>query len=141
VISPKPPLLLQTSTKLAVADLKTAAKRQYAAFGRFSQTSLTACVRFARLSAKRYFALECFARTRTGFVALNEPHQPRLGSLALPRSPESGVEVSTHAKNLSRKKTLYLEDFLWMCLYLVVSLQFQHLAPLVGEHHEHFFVI
>jgi len=113
----------QTSTMLAVAVRKTAGKRQYAAFGRFSQTGLTACVGFALLSAKRYFALECFARTRTGFVALNEPNQPRLGSLALPRSPESGVEVSTHTKNLSREKTLYLEDFLWMCLYLVVSLQ------------------
>src|SRR5215469_10250343 len=87
-------------------------KRQYAASGRFFQTGLRRCVRFALLSAKRYFALECFARTRIGFVALSEPNQPRLGSPALPRSPESGVEVSTHAKFLSRKKTLYVEEFL-----------------------------
>jgi hypothetical protein len=70
-----------------------------------------------------YFALECFAKTRTGLVALNVPNHPRLGPLALPRSPESGVEVSMRAKFLSREKTQYVEEFLCMCLYLVVALQ------------------
>jgi hypothetical protein len=48
---------------------------------------------------------------------------PRLGSLALPRSPESGVAVSTRAKFLSREKTQNLESFFPPCLYLVVRLR------------------
>src|SRR5258708_23970274 len=59
----------------------------------------------ANFARSRYFALGCFAKTRAGFVGKTGPLSASTGSvLALPRSPESGSEVSMDGKILSRGK-------------------------------------
>jgi hypothetical protein len=55
--------------KETVGLSKTDRQHQKAAFGRFALTDLTASHRCALKSAERHFALECFAKTRIGFVA------------------------------------------------------------------------
>lgn len=75
----------------------------------------------ADLARSSYFALECFCEKPGWVRESNGSGLPRLGPLALPRSPESGVAVSTRAKFLSREKrkiwtinflTVYI---LWCC--------------------------
>src|SRR5690242_14221869 len=41
--------------------------------------------------------------------------------LALPRSPESGLAVSTHAETVSREKTQNVVGVLGACLFVVVT--------------------
>src|SRR5215510_4084509 len=74
------------------------------------------------LSAEQLLRAGLFLKYPDRLVVLNEPNLlPRLGSLALPRSPESGVAVSTHAKFLSREKRKIWNLFflyvyiLWSC--------------------------
>jgi hypothetical protein len=75
---------------------KTNRQRQKAAFGRFPVTGLTAGCRFALQSAELYFAQECLAKTRFGFVASNEPDVPRTspsGASTIPRIWRRSINV------------------------------------------------
>jgi hypothetical protein len=64
------PIASSFQPKETVALSKADRQRQKAACGRFALTDLTATRSFALDGAQRHFALECFAKTRTGFVAL-----------------------------------------------------------------------
>jgi hypothetical protein len=62
-------LFVSFQPKETVALLEADQQRQKAVFGRFALTDLTASCPGALKGAERHFALECFAKTRIGFVA------------------------------------------------------------------------
>jgi len=60
-----------------------------------------------------YFALECFAKTRTGLVALNEPNHPRLGPLGASTIPRIwSRSINARQISVKRKNTLCAGKFL-----------------------------
>jgi len=94
---------LNCSTNQAVPTLASANENDLPSA--FSKTSLIASLPLrANKARSSYFALDCVAKSRANFVV--RPNSVILDRvrLALPRSPESGVAVSTPAIFLSRKK-------------------------------------